>query len=124
MAPGALLTDWPEVAAGGRETGGGGVRVGGSSAVAVKGLLLAQSCELHSSQAALDLGLTATLIIAQPDSAAGPVCLSPVLNHSISAAAATERGGEGGRRRRRGRRRRWRSRVCITLFSEINRRAA
>ncbi|CAB1444378.1 unnamed protein product [Pleuronectes platessa] len=57
---------------------------------------LKPTCKLHSSQAALDPGLTATLIISQSDRVAGPACLSPVLNHSIIAEAAAGGGGGGG----------------------------
>ncbi len=92
MAPGVLLTDCPEVVRGNK----GGENLG--SAVAVEDLLLAHSCRLHSSQAALDPRLTATPIISQSDRVAGAACLSPVLNHSISAAGGGGGGGEGGGR--------------------------
>lgn len=88
MAPGVLLTDWPEVVWGGIRRG----RIEGLQC-AVVGLLLAHSCRLHSSQAALDPRLTATPIISQSDRVAGAACLSPVLNHSISAGGG---GGGGG----------------------------
>lgn len=61
------------------------------SAVEGASLLLAQSCRLHSSQAPLDPCLAATPIISQSDRVTGAASLSPVLNHSISAAE-----GEGG----------------------------
>lgn len=83
MAPGVLLTDWPAAHRGGRQ---------GGSAVAAEDLVLALNCGLHSSEVALDPGLTAPPIITQSDRVTGAACLSPVLNHSISAGG----GGGGG----------------------------
>lgn len=55
--------------------------------------MLALNCGLHSSEAALDPGLTASPIITQSDRVTGAACLSPVLNHSISAGGGETGGG-------------------------------
>lgn len=57
--------------------------------------MLALNCGLHSSEAALDPGLTAPPIITQSDRVTGAACLSPVLNHSISAQGGGTGGGGG-----------------------------
>lgn len=57
--------------------------------------MLALNCGLHSSEAALDPGLTAPPIITQSDRVTGAACLSPALNHSISARGGERGGGRG-----------------------------
>lgn len=93
MAPGVLLTDWPEV--GMRRGPGGDLRVcscsrgSGAGPESWAAFLSSRSGPRSDSPP----------IISQSDRVAGPACLSPVLNHSISARRGG--GGRGWRRRRR-----------------------
>lgn len=101
MAPGVLLTDWPEAHRGGEGRGVGGVRRGeegedlrvcscsrGSGAGPELWAAFLWSCSGPWSDS--------PPIITQSDRVTGAACLSPVLNHSISARGGGTGGGGGG----------------------------